>query len=173
MHKRLTLLILFTLAVCVLQLPAATITFNLTMTGDQEVPPVATPASGPAKVVIDDVANTVFVDLSYSGLLTPAINAHIHCCNGPGVNSPVVIPFLPAGFMTGSTSGAFTHTFTGVAPSLIASLIAGQGYINIHTPAPLGFPGGEIRADIVPEPATLLFVGLGLAGLGLWRRRRN
>src|SRR3954454_4482824 len=66
---------------------ATTISFNVTMTGTQEVPPNASPAIGNALVVVDDVANSVFVSLSFLGLVGgPASAAHIHCCTLPGAN---------------------------------------------------------------------------------------
>jgi hypothetical protein len=52
-------------------------------------------------------------------------------------------------------------------------------YINLHTVANVsdpnsGFPGGEIRGQVIPEPGTYaLFAGmLALAGVAWFRRRK-
>lgn len=62
-------------------------------------------------------------------------------------------------------------TAAGAEAALIAGLDDGLGYGNIHNAI---FPGGEIRANlaVVPEPVTITLFGLGLAGIGLARRRR-
>src|SRR6516162_8697613 len=62
------------------------------------------PGTGSAVLTLDDVDDTLMVDLSYSGLTTPVTNAHIHCCAPPGVSALVAIPFDPP-FVTGGTSG--------------------------------------------------------------------
>ena len=60
--------------------------------------------------------------------------------------------------------------------NFIAGLQSGRTYLNIHTAAPTGFPGGEIRGFVVkiPEPmtASLLLVGLA-AALASRRRSRS
>ncbi len=149
---------------------AGVITYSFGLSGLQEVPTNASTATGTAIVIVDDVANTVFVSLSFSGLSANATAAHIHCCSVPGVNAPVVINF--AGF-PGATSGAFLNTFSGVSAANITGINGGLAYINIHNSV---FPGGEIRGNILtPEPATfgLLTAALGaLASLG-WRRRKS
>ncbi|MEI2421888.1 CHRD domain-containing protein, partial [Arthrospira platensis SPKY2] len=61
---------------------AAPMTFKATLSGDQEVPPVASPGTGEVTVVFDPVAMTMAIDLWFSGLVAPTAPnaAHIHCC---------------------------------------------------------------------------------------------
>jgi hypothetical protein len=149
---------------------ASIISYNVLLSGTESVPVNVTPAFGSATVIVNDVADTVFVSLSWTGLIggNPSA-AHIHCCVATNANGPVVIPFTS--FPT-TTSGTYSNTFTGVSAVNIAGIEAGLAYINIHNGV---FPGGEIRGDIlaaVPEPASLSLVGIAALALFGSRRRR-
>jgi len=67
-----------------------------------------------------------------------------------------------AGRITGSRVLTDTHE---------TWLLQNRLYINIHS---INFPGGEIRGQLVlvPEPATVLLVLCGAAGLLVRRRTR-
>ena len=59
---------------------AGTLTYVANLSGLSEVPPNASPATGFAEVVVDTVAQTMFVDVSFSGLVGITTASHIHCC---------------------------------------------------------------------------------------------
>jgi len=137
--------------------------FAAALSGDNQNPPVATPAAGNTKVTWNTATNEMTVDIAFSGLSSGTTAAHIHCCVAPPGNAGVAttVPSFP-GFPNGVTSGTYSRTFdmtasssynpafvtahggtpAGAEAALFAALIAGQTYLNIHT---TNFPGGEIR----------------------------
>lgn len=117
------------------------------LTGDQQVPPVTTDATGSASVTLIGDAMTVSGD--FSGLSSPVVEiagtpAHIHMAP-LGENGDVVFPLNVSAAEDGM-SGIFSLSTT-LTPEQIDAFNAGELYINVHTEM---HQGGELRGQITP-----------------------
>jgi hypothetical protein len=113
---------------------AATTNEKAEMTGAEEVPGPGDPdGKGTATVVVDDAANTVCFELTYSGL-GKVTAAHIHT-GAKGVAGP------PAVTLKGDKG------CVNVDPTTVKALRddPGSHYVNIHTDE---FPKGAIRGQL-------------------------
>lgn len=146
---------------------AQVIFFHADLTGSQEAPPNASPGIGTADATFNVPTNVLTFTTTWSGLLSPTSNGHIHTAP-VGVSGPVVIPF--PGLPLGNTFGTYSNTFV-LTAGQAADLMAGLDYVNIHSNA---FPGGEIRGQLtaVPEPSTYALGGAALLALLAARRFR-
>lgn len=169
--------------------------FTASLSGDQEVPPVMSSASGVASLELSDDETSLSYSIDVFGLDIGDIQTeessdnitglHIHAAPA-GINGGVVFGiFRPQHdqddrFITIDGEGGPIH-FEGVwdAPDVIngAAPLADQLmnlfdqglYFNVHT---LANPGGEIRGQIVPEPTSWGWLGLILVATYCSGRRR-
>lgn len=162
---------------------SATITvYTASLSGPNEAPPNTSPGTGTTFVTIDDVLNTMRVQVTFSGLVptttagapSGVTNAHIH---GPTVTPfagtasvATTLPTFP-GFPSGVTvtSGTYDNLF-----NLLTASTYNTNFINANGGTTAGarsaflaalasgraylnihstqFPGGEIRGFLVPVP---------------------
>ena len=119
------------------------------LSGENEVPPVDTDASGSATIGLNPLAITVTLETQG---LTDAIAAHIHCAP-PGVNGPIIFQLYAT--TDGPLPSVLTKRLTEADLILNQSITtfldsqqaiaSGQCYVNVHTAA---HADGEIRGQI-------------------------
>jgi len=112
---------------------------KVNLSGDQQVPPLSTSASGNGTI-------TVSPDKSVSGSITvsgkDATAAHIHE-GAAGKTGPVIIPLSKGSDDTWSVPAGAKLT-----DAQYKSYLAGDLYVNVHSAA---HKGGEIRAQLSPK----------------------
>lgn len=116
---------------------AAQTVSELKLSGDQEVPPVSTSASGKGAMKVAE-------DGSVSGSIVTtgldATMAHIHH-GAAGKNGPVIVPLVKTADGWAVPAGAK------LSAEQLRAFQAGELYVNVHTAAN---KGGEIRAQLKP-----------------------
>jgi hypothetical protein len=117
--------------------PAFAADVKVTLSGDQEVPPVKTEGKGTGTITVKD-------DGSVSGSVTTTgvkgTMAHIHE-GAAGTNGPVAVPFVKEGDTYKAPPGAK------LTPAQMAAFKAGNLYFNVHSDA---HKGGEVRGQLKP-----------------------
>src|SRR5260370_24406193 len=103
-------------ALCALatQASAASLIYDAALSGPAESPPNASPGTGFAEGTINDVGDTMRVQVTFSGLVATTTASHIHCCTAtPGTGTAIVATTTPTftGFPLGVTSGTYDTTF--------------------------------------------------------------
>ena len=113
--------------------------FEASLSGYNEVPPVASVASGVVsmRMVADDgVLEVTFSVDNLAGTLT---GAHIHM-GGVGVNGGVALDLIPSG-------STFTETYDiSGNTDLVSAMRSGMVYVNVKTAA---YSAGELRGQIL------------------------
>lgn len=123
------------------------------LSGDQEVPAVATAAQGVAGFTLNETRDTLFVQAAFNGLSGAITGAHLHD-GAVGATGPVIISLVPtvrgnrlSGFVTGAD----------LTPARRAKILLGKYYVNIHTAAN---PNGEIRGQVRLESDNAIVANL-------------
>jgi hypothetical protein len=131
------------------------------LSGFQEVPPILSEGRGEFRAIINGDSSIIF-QLSYSGLSSQVIAAHVHF-GQPGVNGGILFFLCPRGSEppgafcppSGTISGKITAADVMAIPEqgiqagdlagVIRAIRSGVTYANVHTE---NFPTGEIRGQL-------------------------
>lgn len=122
-------------------LPDGVSVLSSILSGDQEVPAVASIATGRGFVTLNENDASLMAIVSTTGV-DDATAAHIHEA-AAGVNGGIMFPLE----QDSSAAGIWSAAITGVTDAQVSTLKAAGSYFNVHTPAN---GGGEIRGQIEP-----------------------
>lgn len=158
--------------------PSSEKQFSTVLTGDNEVPPVNTDATGRIKLTTNSQQNALDYELSISNLNGIVTGAHIHR-GSVGTNGPIVADlknigggsssaFAGASASASAGNGGSAMTSTSIGGTitsadlkgplsgkqvfdLIRLIQDGKAYVNVHTDQN---PNGEIRGQLKPSSSS-------------------
>jgi hypothetical protein len=130
--------------------------FTATMSGDQEVPPVDTTATGKTTFRTSNNDTSMKYKVNITGF-SDATGAHIHM-GKVGANGDVIVDLLTGmkknptklgmAIRGNITDSSLTGPMQGkTIADLVNAINNGDAYVNVHTQ---GHPDGEIRGQIQP-----------------------
>ncbi len=120
--------------------------YEVELAGENEVPPIATPATGTMDVTLDE-DDILTIEGEFSGLVAELLfiegtPAHIH--EGSATETGPIVWDVQVDADDDNTSGTFSLTRQ-LTSEEVATFEANQYYLNIHTEA---YPGGELRGQL-------------------------
>ena len=122
-----------------------------TMGGSEEVPPVATAATGRAATTVNRDTGKMSVHVRTSGV-DDATGAHVHSAYA-GQNGGVAVGLV----QDGGDVAHWSVTEASLDAAALTDYLEGRLYVNVHTPANAS---GEIRAQIVPRDIQVVLSGM-------------
>ena len=147
------------------------VTFTVNMTGGQAVPPTGSLGTGTGWAFFDTALNTIWFNVTYANLTDAPTRAYFW--EGPpgAIGTPLiainVIPGDPP------NQGTLATTHFAFPSGSFGNLMTQNTYLTLGASSGGGLATGEIRGQLVPEPATLSIAGLGLGLVALFRGRRK
>ena len=117
------------------------------LSGSQQIPELQSAASGVAATTFHGASGRLTVHVHTQGV-DDAVAAHVHRAFA-GANGGVAVGLEADAARVGLWSADAM-----LDDSMQAAFSAGEFYVNVHTPAN---PGGELRAQIVPDDIELVF----------------
>jgi len=138
--------------------------FSTSLSATQELPvPVGSPTgSGIAIVRVAPAGDQITVELTYTGMSSDVIGAHIHGSGAPGNTAPIMFDLVP----TGGTSGTNTATTFPVGLNELVTLRSHRFYVNVHT---VNNPSGEVRGQLHAHHSAGDFDGDGRTDIAVFR----